>query len=477
MIKKITTSILTLIFCGVCYGSEITSITTSTFYDNQEISFEGTGFLTHSLDIEFLGGADGDIESATAGTVFAKTGWLVDPDCDTDACGTKAPRYDNSKKHSGSNSIISIIKDGAGYCPNYYGVDNCIQSGYSFDGTTAGGYFTWWVYFDDFENADGQWKMWRYMLGSGYRDVDTTLESSQWYNTDETNKQAYLSVWYPVGENLGSGGGFTPEIIIPQKTWCRVEVNIVPGVTGSIIYRVYKGGVVTEFFNETTNIDGTAFRYVFQNLWGNHQITGTYSSDAEISIDDHYLQTGTQARVEIVDTLNWEDRTHAEIQKPSVWDVAGTDITININQGSFPLGQAYLFVVDSTGNVSDQDSGTAGAQGLAVIFSAATTPVVTLQADKQATNPTTYTFEFSVEPGRTAAIVVSSGGGTVTCTDGNCFDDETETGVVSNVPVPSIDILTVTDSALDSGNDSITLTLPTTNSSTKGSTLKGGTLK
>ncbi|MCD6288604.1 MAG: hypothetical protein J7M12_05765, partial [Candidatus Hydrogenedentes bacterium] len=43
----------------------------------------------------------------------------------------------------------------------------------------------------------------------------------------------------------------------------------------------------------------------------------------------------------------WSACTHREIQIPTAW--SNDTITFTVNQGSFPYGTAYLYVVDSTG--------------------------------------------------------------------------------------------------------------------------------
>ncbi len=69
--------------------------------------------------------------------------------------------------------------------------------------------------------------------------------------------------------------------------------------------------------------------------------------------DDVYFSY-TQSRVEICDTLTWDDTTqkHCEIQIPTSW--SPTSITFTFNQGSFNTGDAaYLFVVDENGAVNE----------------------------------------------------------------------------------------------------------------------------
>jgi hypothetical protein len=92
------------------------------------------------------------------------------------------------------------------------------------------------------------------------------------------------------------------------------------------------------------------WRYVvFENYWGNIS-SGTGTKEA-VYFDDIYIQTGTQARVEIGDSATWAGCKHREIQKPSAW--SDTAITITLNKGSFKDGDcAFLYVVDANGNVN-----------------------------------------------------------------------------------------------------------------------------
>ena len=91
--------------------------------------------------------------------------------------------------------------------------------------------------------------------------------------------------------------------------------------------------------------------------------------DPQITIDfsDLYVDF-TQARVEICDTSTWAARSHCEIQIPTAW--SSTNASINVNQGSFTNGSAFLYVIDVNGNVSDQNTSLAGSQGYPITFGA-----------------------------------------------------------------------------------------------------------
>ena len=64
-----------------------------------------------------------------------------------------------------------------------------------------------------------------------------------------------------------------------------------------------------------------------------------------------YVPFTLQARVEIGDSPDWSACRHREIQVASSW--SDGSIKITVNQGSFQAVEtAYLFVVDSEGNVN-----------------------------------------------------------------------------------------------------------------------------
>jgi hypothetical protein len=77
------------------------------------------------------------------------------------------------------------------------------------------------------------------------------------------------------------------------------------------------------------------------------------TNNALINYDDIYVDN-TWSRVVIGDQPTYSASTHREIQIPYSWDASGTAIGIVVNQGTFANGtKAYLFVIDSDGNISD----------------------------------------------------------------------------------------------------------------------------
>jgi hypothetical protein len=105
----------------------------------------------------------------------------------------------------------------------------------------------------------------------------------------------------------------------------------------------FEGNLMTYGASQTRRM-----RYVVYGHWIGNGLT-----KLNAWLDDIYIQSGTQARVEIGNASNWQTCTHREIQTPVSW--SDTSITITLNQGSFAVGEtAYLFVVDADGNVNTQ---------------------------------------------------------------------------------------------------------------------------
>ena len=90
---------------------------------------------------------------------------------------------------------------------------------------------------------------------------------------------------------------------------------------------------------------------VWYNLY-NNTVSSTNTQVANSSVDDPYIQVGTQARVELGNSPIYDDCTLLEMQKPTSW--SNNQITVTLNHGgSFRSGDtAYLFVIDENGVAS-----------------------------------------------------------------------------------------------------------------------------
>lgn len=86
--------------------------------------------------------------------------------------------------------------------------------------------------------------------------------------------------------------------------------------------------------------------------WGDFLVQGQNSNcdnSNYMYFDDLYIDT-TWSRVMIGNASTFSNSTHKEIQIPTAW--ATGEITVVVNTGSFENGQAWLYVVDSNGDVN-----------------------------------------------------------------------------------------------------------------------------
>lgn len=119
-------------------------------------------------------------------------------------------------------------------------------------------------------------------------------------------------------------------------------------------YGVSDGTVVVRIDNRTVyNQAGTLLTRMNGEDWQLAKFFYGFTNDGgkgNFSIDDAYMND-SWSRVVLGDQQSYSNCTELNIQPVTVW--TGTAITFTANQGSFKSGdQAYLFVVDSSGQVS-----------------------------------------------------------------------------------------------------------------------------
>lgn len=186
--------------------------------------------------------------------------------------------------------------------------------------------------------------------------VTATTTSGKFYRQFGGNGDAATSVfWAATGlcgetynfgfrgdDDLGNGPAGTSENVFSTSSWQRVDflqsaANIKAWIVGTNSNNPH--------WNWNT---GQARNNYFQAVIGAGK-DGDGGTDY-YGYDDIYIDF-TQARVEIADTDTWSSRTTSEIQIPTAW--GATEIQVTLNQGGFDsLSGKYLYVIDSSGNVS-----------------------------------------------------------------------------------------------------------------------------
>jgi hypothetical protein len=153
----------------------------------------------------------------------------------------------------------------------------------------------------------------------------------------------------------GPSGIYRPNGIVENR-WYRIEgwaVQSSPGAQDGTLHidifdqsNTARPFVAYDGTVRTRSASTPSWQYlVWQNYLGNGLEQGN------IYQDDFFIQFGSRARVELCAESTWSGRKHCEIQIPSAW--SANAITLTVNKASFTSGQtAYLYVVDSSGNVN-----------------------------------------------------------------------------------------------------------------------------
>lgn len=333
MIKQF---ILSLLFAASCYATPGVTSVTGTFTDGAAITIGGSSFGANSLSFEWLGTT---IEAGTPNAEFSRTDWL-------NGYAYSESIYATDQAHSGTKSL----KAGPYNESSGYGGD------LRYNGQTVGPdtdlFISWWV--RRTHSSTGQWKMLRI---SDINDVVDHTYEQVWFNWDNGNGSQLFT--RSASTDCTQGGGtcdYDVNYYQGDDTWVRYDfymhTSTAGGTDGSYTQTLYISGSAAQAQTKTGvqnwNESGHQYDwYIFQNWTGNGISTQTHW------MDDIFIQSGTQARVEIGDASTWSSCTHKEIQIPTAW--ATGEITATLNIGSFADdATVYLYVVDSDGVVNSE---------------------------------------------------------------------------------------------------------------------------
>jgi len=334
--------ILTL---SVCYGAPVITGVSGTVSDGNLIIITGLDFGVKSPAMpqkwtKFEEGIDGDSLPAH------DSDWI-------EYDGGSPPHYaaySSSEKHSGSLSAYNDPVARGKFSTCYYSLSSqsdevFVSYWFKAVSTVVG-------------SPDG------YMVGKQFRIGDSTYSTNPPYS----GPGAKLSD-YRANEETGPwlfynpGDGGIPEnewkrVNIPWNKWTYIEFYIKlsdpPGTANGQVYAKWCDGDncgEQKFTNVITRKSGYSFQ--LDSVWLGLAADNFNSDvfDLQVYTDDIYIDN-TQSRVVMGDLSTFSTCKHKEIQIPSAW--SDTSITITVNQGSFNDGDtAYLFVVDSNGDISN----------------------------------------------------------------------------------------------------------------------------
>ena len=377
------------------YAQTITSVS-GTFNDGSSVTISGSGFGSkpQAPPITWMGGANGNIESGSVGANFNMSGWSSFA-----AGGSKTqPKYSNADYYSHGKSIQHDFYGEQYDC----GLRWNLPSGFN----TI--YFTVWRRMSKNDSSTVfQDKIFRVKTGSNHdvTDGQTGLLSLNWPNggggINVVVKEGGGSTVYPEDD-----GGATKywKIAEPLSRWSRIEYYIKRNSgtgqsNGEIFASVIGSGV--KFHSTTANTHPTINDNWDNLFWstyiGNLKPAGT-SRDIDEYSDDIYLDI-TQARVELCTVSTWANRytsgARCEIQPPTSWST--TSITFQANTTGWSTSQtAYLYVVDSNGNVNSNGYPVTIGGGTPVVAAPSFSPVAGTYTGAQSVTITTATSGASI---------------------------------------------------------------------------------
>lgn len=358
--------------CSVYSAPTVNTVTpTTTLSDGNTITISGSDFGTTGPNIQMfdnfeLGSSGSHISDGTGDSaVIGKWDWN-EGDYNNDY-----PTYSTNYKVSGSQSMRC----------NHAEAYDC-----GTDGTSASMvltkstdfYLSYWMYIPSGQVIPGttscgpspNLKVWWLSANGGYAS-DYGLQITS--NSNPLDSIALGTIdggedrcagTYGAGSCAGEGYVSAP---FYRGRWMRFEFYL-HGSTGS-------DGAVYGWL-----MDSAQPRYLWQNYpsgdntlysadstgWGYLHFHGYARKDSNSNtyFDDIYVATGpgARARVEIGNNATYSNCTNLAVQTPTSW--SGTSITATVRQGSFGSSDsAYLFVVDSDGNVSSGKAITFGSGG------------------------------------------------------------------------------------------------------------------
>jgi len=314
----------------------------------------GSGFPATMPSFVFVGGAGGEIENATLG---ATPSYGNNNFGGNATAGTMNWTRWRDSNPGGGHDIVSLSDATRGkvvglVSPDTVGAECAQQIGFPSSIPTSGKVMSkvWHraSVSGSVGGANSQYKFQR--LSDNIQDDDHNMV----FTINSGTAMAYC--------NSGGGGG-SETFYLPSGAnnpqlngiWQRFETKwVAPSSNGSsngqCYYRVSQNNapayIVASASGTGTLLQSQLNAYaagihwaylIYQNWWGNGL------SAAHFAMDDHFVQIGSFACVEIWNAPTAAAATIREIQKPTAW--SSTSITVQINKGGLPAGTYYLTVL------------------------------------------------------------------------------------------------------------------------------------
>lgn len=326
----------------------------SQFSHGDSVAISGSGFGSHALDIYFIGGAGGVIESNAVDATPSDTAvWTYDGiDQGVDLWGIPVGFDDATRGRvlrTAYNEASAVDLSVGWEYPTAIPANTRV-------------YINEYARLSPFDRVGGtvtQWKLIRFRGTFGVADNPTAGD-------------AYIANWINDYDNAfvdfqGGSGGFESingdgstafdgsSLPADGGEWHRLEWLINHGGNASAIcdsdVRVSREGsfchrLVSTLQNFTFN--RSIPNVIFQSYLGVGGFGGSIGSTTRVSHDDLYVQVGTFKRVELCDNATLSNATWREIQPPDAWD--DDEVTVTLNTGAGRTGTLWLHVVGEDGS-------------------------------------------------------------------------------------------------------------------------------
>jgi hypothetical protein len=298
------------------------------YEEGSEVAISGSLFGSNNLDIQFLGGHDGLIETGALNQTPANTnGWLFDQGV---GCNMK---ISDSHAHSGQKSL---------YCPQD-SLNAAVRYRHPRNiGPNQRVFVSWWVRRN--HTGSGQWKIFRFKQENDIQDGAPETVMSR----HATSAPFFVRIDFAPSDPISWNMPYPND----DNRWYRIDVEVHTSSANESdgFYKVSRHDPTSLEPIASNSLIGMTFKnsllYYKMFIWQNYIGNGIESQN--IWMDDLFVQVGSVARVELGDSATWNTSTFREIQRPTKW--SDSSIKLNFNQGSFKSGDnAFLYVVDADG--------------------------------------------------------------------------------------------------------------------------------
>ena len=310
------------------------------------ISIAGTGFGTHALDFEFVGGPTGHLETSSVGNDVNFGSWIMNTNGQVEIVN------DTERGNVWYSDTNTVNAETAAPIRFDRGAGSEIPAG--------GKVYVSWRTKRVLNAGTGQWKMFRTSYENDITDGGTEIVMFNWNSSVNPNTLILRPELTEAGGNSLTGYGADANYPLSgSSAWHRMEMIIdvsAQGVKdGSMeVWRHDNSGIPVETsWSNSGELDpkyptvmnyNTANRYRWF-IWQNYRGNGI--TDQEVWTDDIYVQAGTFKRVELCNNAVYTSATIREIQRPLTW--SDTLVTAELNVGAFTTGTYYAHVIDESG--------------------------------------------------------------------------------------------------------------------------------